>query len=68
MRGGSLILVARTGMVVTADALAVRHGDVDISPSAWPGVPVTLRVQLAGRMRYGWVEARRLIRPGSGHD
>jgi hypothetical protein len=68
MRGGSLILVARTGMVVTADALAVRHGDLDISPSAWPGVPVTLRVQLAGRMRYGWVEARRLIRPGGGHD
>jgi len=68
MRGGSLILVARTGIVVTADALAVRYGDVDISPSAGPGVPVTLRVQLAGRMRYGWVEARRLIRPGSGHD
>ena len=68
MRGGSLILVARTGIAVTADALAVRHGDVDISPSAGFGVPVALRVQLAGRMRYGWVEARRLIRPGSGHD
>jgi len=68
MRGGSLILVARTGIAVTADALAVRHGDVDISPSAGFGVPVALRVQLAGRMRYGWVEARRLVRPGSGHD
>lgn len=64
MRGGSLVLVARTGMAVTADALVVRHGDVDISPSTGPG-PVTLRVQLAGRMRYGWVEARRLVRPGS---
>jgi hypothetical protein len=67
MRGGSLVLVARTGMVVTADALAVRYGDVDISPSAGPGVPVTLRVQLAGRMRYGWVEARRLVRPARGN-
>jgi hypothetical protein len=35
---------------------------VDISPSTGPGDPVTLRVQLAGRMRYGWVEARRLVR------
>ena len=68
MRGGSLVLVVRTGMVVTADALAVRYGDVAISPSAGPGVPVTLRVQLAGRMRYGWVEARRLVRPSRGHD
>ncbi len=63
MRGGSLVLVAGTGMVVTADALAVRFGDVDIGPTAGPGVPVTLRVQLAGRMRYGWVEARRLVLP-----
>jgi hypothetical protein len=63
MRGGSLILMARPGMVVTAGALAVRAGDVDISPSAEPGVPVTLRVQLAGRMRYGWVEARWPVRP-----
>jgi hypothetical protein len=46
----------------------VRHGDVDISPSTGPGVPVTLRVQLAGRMRYGWVEARRLVRPSRGDD
>jgi hypothetical protein len=66
MRGGSLVLVARTGMVVTADALVVRHGDVDISPLASPGVPVMLRVQLAGRMRYGWVEARWPVRPGRG--
>jgi hypothetical protein len=68
MRGGSLILVTRTGMVVTADALAVRFGDVDIGTAAGPGVPGTLRVQLAGRMRYGWVEARRLIRPRLGRD
>jgi hypothetical protein len=68
MRGGSLVLLARTGMIVTADALAVRYGDVDISPSAGPGVPVALRVQLAGRMRYGWVEARRLVRPSPSTD
>jgi uncharacterized damage-inducible protein DinB len=68
MRGGSLVLVAGTGMVVTADALVVRHGDVDISPSTGPGGPVTLRVQLAGRMRYGWVEARRLVRTRRGEN
>jgi len=66
MRGGSLVLVARPGMVVDSGALVVRHGDVDISPLASPGVPVTLRVRLAGRMRYGWVEARWPVRPGRG--
>ncbi len=68
MRGGSLVLVASPGLIVTADALVVRYGDMDISPVAEPGVPVTLRVQLAGRMRYGWVAARWPTRPGRGEN
>jgi Domain of unknown function (DUF1707) len=58
MRGGSLILVTRPGIVVDADYLAVRYTDVEIRPDTKPGVPVILRVQLTGRVRYGYVGTR----------
>jgi Domain of unknown function (DUF1707) len=58
MRGGSLVLLAGPGLVVDADLLTVRYADVKIRPGAEPGAPVILRVQLAGRMRYGWIEQR----------
>jgi Domain of unknown function (DUF1707) len=58
MRGGSLILVTRPGIVVDANDLAVRYTDVEIRPDTRPGVPVILRVQLTGRMRYGYVGTR----------
>ena len=58
MRGGSLVLVAGPGLVVEADSLTVRYADVKIGPGAEPGAPVVLRVQLVGRMRYGWIEQR----------
>jgi hypothetical protein len=45
-------------MVVDADALTVRYTDVELGPGPEPGRPVILRVQLAGRMRYGRIEAR----------
>jgi DUF1707 SHOCT-like domain len=60
MRGGSLTLVVGPGIVVDADALTVRYADVEIDAGAEPGVPVVLRVQLAGRMRYGWIGTRRV--------
>jgi hypothetical protein len=60
MRGGSLTLVVGPGIVVDADALSVRYADVEIDASAEPGVPVVLRVQLVGRMRYGWIGTRRV--------
>jgi len=58
MRGGSLTLVTRPGIVVEADALATRYADVDIRPGAEPGAPIILRGRLTGRMRYGVVSAR----------
>ena len=58
MRGGSLILMTGPGLVVDADSLTVRYADVQIRPGAEPGTPVVLRVQLVGRMRYGWIEQR----------
>jgi Domain of unknown function (DUF1707) len=58
MRGGSLVLVTRPGVVVDADTLRVRYTDVGIYPGPEPGAPVILRVWLAGRMRYGRIETR----------
>lgn len=58
VRGGSLILVTRPGVVVDAGDLRVRYTDVGIYPGPEPGAPVVLRVWLAGRMRYGRIETR----------
>ena len=58
VRGGSLILLVGPGTVVEADSLTARHTHVAVGPSAGPGAPVVLRVQLAGRMCYGQIEAR----------
>jgi Domain of unknown function (DUF1707) len=59
MRGGTLTLVAGPGVIVDADDLAVRYTNVDLHSDAKPGVPVVLRVRLAGRMRYGSIETAR---------
>jgi len=58
VRGGSLVLVTRPGVVVDADYLRVRYTDIDIYPGSEPSAPVVLRVGLAGRMRYGRIETR----------
>jgi hypothetical protein len=59
MKGGTLMLVAGPGILVDADDLAVRYTNVDLHSDAAPGVPVVLRVRLAGRMRYGSIETAR---------
>ena len=58
MRGGSLILVAAPGVVVDTGALAVRGTDVTTGAGASRGRPILLRIELAGWMRYGWLELR----------
>ena len=58
VQGGSLILLARPGTVVDADSLTVRHTHLMLGPSAEPDAPAVLRVQLAGRMCDGQIEAR----------
>ena len=58
LRGGSLILVTRPGVLVDAGALRVRYTDVDIRPGTEPRAPVVLRVYLDGRMRYGQIVSR----------
>jgi hypothetical protein len=58
MRGGSLVMVTRPGVVVDTGSLTVRYTEVDVRSGGEPGVPVVLRVRLTGRMRYGSVEVR----------
>lgn len=58
IRGGTLVLVTRPGVVVDADSLTVRYSDVDIRTGGEPDTPVMLRVQLTGRIRYGHIEVR----------
>jgi Domain of unknown function (DUF1707) len=56
--GGDLTLVTRPGIVVDADGLTGRLGEVKVSQVADPRAPVTLVVELAGRVRGGDVVAR----------
>ncbi|MDX2852688.1 DUF1707 domain-containing protein [Streptomyces sp. PA03-3a] len=58
VRGSSLVLVTRPGIVVDADELTVAFGTVDIRPAAGPATPVGLRVELAGGLEFGKVRAR----------
>jgi hypothetical protein len=58
VQGGSLILLAKLDTVVDADSLTVQHTHVTVGPSTEPGAPGIFRVQLAGRMCYGQIEAR----------
>lgn len=58
VRGGSLILLVRPNTVVDAGSLTARDTEVMLGPSAEPDAQAILRVQLAGRMCSGRIEAR----------
>src|SRR5579859_5942803 len=58
MRGGTLVLVTRPGVVVDADSLKVRYTDVNFRTGDESDVPVFLRVRLTGRMKYGGIEVQ----------
>ncbi|MEU5892682.1 DUF1707 domain-containing protein [Streptomyces sp. NPDC047461] len=58
MRGGTLRLVTRPGVVVETDALVVEYAQVKTRPAGDSGTPVVLRVEVGGRLRYGKVVAR----------
>jgi len=56
--GGDLQLVTKPGIVVTADDLSVRLGDIKIQDSSDPDTPVILRIEVTGRIRGGDIVAR----------
>jgi hypothetical protein len=57
MRGGTLRLITRPGVVVDADSLAIGYGKTKVRPGD-PGAPVLLRVEIHGRLTFGRLEVR----------
>jgi hypothetical protein len=51
--GGNVELILAPGMVVDANELAVRHGELAINRDAGDSTPETLHVRLVGQMRHG---------------
>ena len=57
VRGGGLTLITRPAIVVDADDMEVRGGSVQVPTPPGPGVPVALRVEIAGTVRGGVIAA-----------
>ena len=57
VRGCSLRLITRPGMVVEADDIALHGSGVTLPDPPGPGVPVVLRVEIAGQVRGGGISA-----------
>jgi Domain of unknown function (DUF1707) len=58
VRSGCLTLVTRPGVVVDADDVAVRSGQVKVRAPYAAEVPVALRVDISGKVGSGSIEAR----------
>lgn len=58
VRSGSLTLITRPGIVVDADDVHVRSGNVRVKEPWGHDVPVTLRVEISGTVRSGNITAR----------
>ncbi|MGY5124213.1 DUF1707 SHOCT-like domain-containing protein [Streptomyces nigrescens] len=58
MRGKTLTLVTRPGIVVDADALRLEHSTVKIRQAPSSETPITLRVELVGKKSFGRVVVR----------
>lgn len=55
---GRLMLVTRPGIMVDTDDVAIRSGTVRIRPPGPPEVPVTLRIDVSGKVGSGTISAR----------
>ncbi|MFI1071001.1 hypothetical protein [Streptomyces puniciscabiei] len=58
MRGGTLRLITRAGVVVDADALVIGYGKPRVRPAGEPGAPAVLRVEMHGRLSLGRLGVR----------
>lgn len=59
MRGKTLTLITRPGIVVDADALNLEFSKLRMRQAQDPHAPVTLRVELTGKKSFGRVVVRR---------
>lgn len=53
VRSGHLRIITKPGIVVDADDVAVRSGHVNVKTPWGPDVPVTLRVEVSGKVGSG---------------
>ena len=58
VRSGNLTLVTKPGMVVDTDEVAIRSGNVKVAAPWRHDVPVTLRVDVSGKVGSGNIKAR----------
>jgi hypothetical protein len=58
VRSGHLRLITKPGIAIDADEVAVRSGNVKIKAPWGAGVPVTLQVNISGRVGSGNILAR----------
>lgn len=58
MRGGTLTLVTRPGVLVDTDELELGYAKVKSKAAGGPGAPTDLRVRISGRMSFGRVLTR----------
>jgi hypothetical protein len=57
VRGGGFRLITRPGIVVDADDISLHGGSVTLPESPGPGVPVLLRVEIAGSVHGAGITA-----------
>jgi hypothetical protein len=58
VRSGRLTLVTKPGILVDADDVAIKSGNVKVREPWGDSVPVTLRVDVSGKVRSGQITAR----------
>jgi Domain of unknown function (DUF1707) len=58
VHSGNLILVTKPGIVVDADDVAIRSGNIKVGTPWRQDVPVTLRVAMSGKVGSGNINAR----------
>jgi hypothetical protein len=58
VRSGRLLLVTKPGIMVDADDVTVRSGEVKVRAPWGPDVPVTLRLEVSGKVGSGSIKAR----------
>ncbi len=58
VRSGSLTIVTKPGIVVDTNDVAVRSGSAKVKAPWGPEVPVTLRIDVSGKVGSGSIKAR----------
>ena len=58
VRSGNLLIITKPGIVVDADDVVIRSGNVKVKEPWGTAVPVTLRISVSGRVGSGNIVAR----------